>query len=122
MSSAALFRFDFARGYSGDHVADYCEASSPEFAVAEFWDSLAYRRGVPLRNQARLDREQTLRPICSEFKRALVRDAQTAHMQHRACRRWPLSLVVACPLSFLAIGVLPTASAVQSSGSVVRAP
>jgi hypothetical protein len=44
-------RFDFARGYSGDHVADYCEATAPEFAVAEFWDSLAYRRGVALRNQ-----------------------------------------------------------------------
>ena len=46
--------FDFARGYSGDHVADYCEATAPEFAVTEFWDSLAYRRGVALRNQVRL--------------------------------------------------------------------
>lgn len=46
--------FDFARGYSGDHVADYCEATGPEFAVAEFWDSLAYRRGVALRNQVRV--------------------------------------------------------------------
>lgn len=46
------------RGYAGEHAGDYMEASSPEFVVAEFWDALAYRQGVALRNQV-----PTARPI-----------------------------------------------------------
>lgn len=41
------------RGYAGEHAGDYAEASSPDFVVAEFWDALAYRKGVALRNQVR---------------------------------------------------------------------
>lgn len=46
-------RLDFVRGYAGEHAGDYAEASSPDFVVAEFWDALAYRKGVALRNQVR---------------------------------------------------------------------
>eukprot|EP00208_Stichococcus_sp_RCC1054_P000847 CAMPEP_0206136186 /NCGR_PEP_ID=MMETSP1473-20131121/1419_1 /ASSEMBLY_ACC=CAM_ASM_001109 /TAXON_ID=1461547 /ORGANISM="Stichococcus sp, Strain RCC1054" /LENGTH=585 /DNA_ID=CAMNT_0053528527 /DNA_START=221 /DNA_END=1978 /DNA_ORIENTATION=+ len=45
------WRLDFVRGYAGEHAGDYAEASSPDFVVAEFWDALAYRKGVALRNQ-----------------------------------------------------------------------
>ena len=39
------------RGYSGLHAADYVAATSPEFNVGEFWDSLAYDGSIPKRNQ-----------------------------------------------------------------------
>lgn len=39
------------RGYSGVHAADYVAATSPAFAVGEFWDSLTYDGNVPRRNQ-----------------------------------------------------------------------
>ena len=39
------FRFDFTKGYSGTYVKEYLEASGPEFAVGEFWDSLSYSGG-----------------------------------------------------------------------------
>lgn len=44
-------RFDFVRGYSGVHAADYVAATAPEFNVGEFWDSLAYDGSIPRRNQ-----------------------------------------------------------------------
>lgn len=45
------WRLDFARGYGGEHAGDYVDASGPDFVVAEFWDALAYRHGVALKNQ-----------------------------------------------------------------------
>jgi len=39
------FRFDFTKGYSGTYVKEYLEASGPDFAVGEFWDSLSYSGG-----------------------------------------------------------------------------
>ncbi|CAM6110423.1 unnamed protein product [Calypogeia fissa] len=36
------FRFDFAKGYSAHFVKEFLEASDPEFAVGEFWDSCSY--------------------------------------------------------------------------------
>lgn len=36
------WRLDFVRGFSGKHVKEYLEASSPYFSVGEFWDTLAY--------------------------------------------------------------------------------
>ena len=42
---------DFVKGYGGEHVGDYMEATDPVFAVGEFWDSLAYSGSVPLYDQ-----------------------------------------------------------------------
>ncbi len=46
-----LCRFDYVKGFSGRHVADYVAATNPCFVVGEFWDSLAYDGSVPKRNQ-----------------------------------------------------------------------
>ncbi|GAB4821757.1 hypothetical protein N2152v2_008803 [Parachlorella kessleri] len=46
------WRLDFVKGFHGSHVKDYMEASQPEFAVGEYWDSLAYEwDGTPCHNQ-----------------------------------------------------------------------
>ena len=39
------------RGFHGSHVRDYMVATSPAFAVGEYWDSLAYSNGIPNHNQ-----------------------------------------------------------------------
>ena len=44
-------RFDYVKGFSGRHVADYVAATNPCFVVGEFWDSLAYDGSVPKQNQ-----------------------------------------------------------------------
>ena len=36
------WRLDYVRGFWGGHVKDYMEATNPQFAVGEYWDSLAY--------------------------------------------------------------------------------
>ncbi|KAK3237429.1 alpha-amylase [Cymbomonas tetramitiformis] len=45
------YRLDFVRGFWGGHVKEYLEASSPSFAVGEFWDSLSYSYGSMDYNQ-----------------------------------------------------------------------
>lgn len=40
-------RFDFVKGYAGNWVGDYVRSSEPDFAVGEFWDTLAYSHGTP---------------------------------------------------------------------------
>ena len=40
-------RFDYVRGYSGEHVARYLEEASGQLSVGEYWDSLKYRGSVP---------------------------------------------------------------------------
>ncbi len=45
-------RLDFVKGFAGSHVRDYMEAASPDFAVGEYWDALAYGwDGAPEHNQ-----------------------------------------------------------------------
>jgi hypothetical protein len=40
------------KGFHGSHVKDYVEASSPDFTVGEYWDSLSYQLdGTPAHNQ-----------------------------------------------------------------------
>lgn len=34
------FRLDFVKGFHGSHVRDYLDASLPQFAVGEYWDTL----------------------------------------------------------------------------------
>ncbi|KAJ0495128.1 putative alpha-amylase [Helianthus annuus] len=45
------WRLDFVRGFSGEYVKDYIEASNPAFAIGEYWDSLAYEGGDLCYNQ-----------------------------------------------------------------------
>lgn len=66
-------RLDFARGYGGEHAGDYMDASSPDFVVAEFWDALAYRHGVALRNQV---------PITSAASTVIVAAGKLGAFRH----------------------------------------
>ena len=51
-SLCAPRRLDFVKGFHGSHVKDYVEASSPDFTVGEYWDSLSYQLdGTPAHNQ-----------------------------------------------------------------------
>lgn len=45
------WRLDFARGYLGEHVKQYVDATVPEMAFGEFWDSCDYTDGVLNYNQ-----------------------------------------------------------------------
>eukprot|EP00897_Mesotaenium_endlicherianum_P002833 jgi/Mesen1/2578/ME000162S01706 len=36
------WRFDFCKGYGGEYVGIYNEATQPEFSVGEFWTSMSY--------------------------------------------------------------------------------
>ena len=36
------WRFDFAKGYRGERVREYVEATQPSIAVGEFWDACGY--------------------------------------------------------------------------------
>jgi hypothetical protein len=36
------WRFDFAKGYNGQHVLDYIKATQPALAVGEYWDDCCY--------------------------------------------------------------------------------
>ncbi|KAG8384623.1 hypothetical protein BUALT_Bualt04G0137100 [Buddleja alternifolia] len=45
------WRLDFVRGFSGEYVKEYIEASQPAFAIGEYWDSLAYEGGNLCYNQ-----------------------------------------------------------------------
>ncbi|MCO5586005.1 hypothetical protein L7F22_039942 [Adiantum nelumboides] len=45
------WRLDFVRGFWGGYVKEYIEATSPAFAIGEYWDSLAYEGGNVCYNQ-----------------------------------------------------------------------
>eukprot|EP00249_Psilotum_nudum_P024115 c29097_g1_i3 orf=478-3477(+) len=45
------WRLDFVKGFWGGYVKEYIEATSPAFAIGEYWDSLAYEGGNVCYNQ-----------------------------------------------------------------------
>ena len=45
------WRFDFVKGYDGRYIGDYIDATVPEMAFGEFWDSCGYTDGVLNYNQ-----------------------------------------------------------------------
>ncbi|KAL3525856.1 hypothetical protein ACH5RR_014228 [Cinchona calisaya] len=45
------WRLDFVRGFAGEYVKEYIEASNPAFAIGEYWDSLSYEGGNLCYNQ-----------------------------------------------------------------------
>ncbi|KAK9915375.1 hypothetical protein WJX75_008171 [Coccomyxa subellipsoidea] len=45
------FRFDFVKGYSGEFVKEYLDATVPELAFGEYWDTCEYTDGVLNYNQ-----------------------------------------------------------------------
>lgn len=49
-------RFDFSKGYGGQFAGEYINAMSPEFAVGEYWDTLAYGAGLEYNQDAHRQR------------------------------------------------------------------
>eukprot|EP00201_Polytomella_parva_P006777 CAMPEP_0175085634 /NCGR_PEP_ID=MMETSP0052_2-20121109/28778_1 /TAXON_ID=51329 ORGANISM="Polytomella parva, Strain SAG 63-3" /NCGR_SAMPLE_ID=MMETSP0052_2 /ASSEMBLY_ACC=CAM_ASM_000194 /LENGTH=746 /DNA_ID=CAMNT_0016357679 /DNA_START=151 /DNA_END=2387 /DNA_ORIENTATION=- len=47
------WRFDFVRGYPGHYCREYIDATVPEMAFGEYWDSCEYNNGVLEYNQDR---------------------------------------------------------------------
>lgn len=45
------WRFDFVRGYNGQYCKTYVDATVPEMAFGEYWDSCEYTDGVLNYNQ-----------------------------------------------------------------------
>eukprot|EP00889_Picochlorum_renovo_P002336 jgi/Picre1/29366/NNA_004756.t1 len=45
------WRFDFVKGYDGKYVAEYVNATVPEMAFGEYWDTCSYQDGVLSFNQ-----------------------------------------------------------------------
>ena len=57
------WRFDFVKGYSGRHVMEYIEGSSPVVVVGEFWDDCVYTNSKLEYNQVCLcDMPQMRKP------------------------------------------------------------
>ena len=49
-------RFDFSKGYGGQFAGEYIKAMDPEFAVGEYWDTLAYGAGLEYNQDAHRQR------------------------------------------------------------------
>lgn len=49
-------RFDFSKGYHGRYAGEYIKAMDPEFAVGEYWDTLAYSGGLEYNQDAHRQR------------------------------------------------------------------
>ncbi|CAI5523615.1 unnamed protein product [Closterium sp. Naga37s-1] len=45
------WRFDFAKGFAGEFVGKYCDATSPAFSVGELWTTMNYDGEKPDYNQ-----------------------------------------------------------------------
>ena len=87
------WRLDFVRGFSGEAVREYMEASDPGFAVGEYWDTLAYNwEGVPEPNQD-AHRQRIINWINAAGGRATAFDVTTKGILHAVferCEYWRL--------------------------------
>jgi alpha-amylase len=45
------WRLDYVRGYKGDYVKEYVDATVPELVFGEYWDACDYTDGVLNYNQ-----------------------------------------------------------------------
>lgn len=59
------WRFDFVKGYPGDTLKQYIDATVPEMAVGEFWDTCEYTNSVLNYNQVSLCLLSPLTESCS---------------------------------------------------------
>ncbi|PRW59861.1 alpha amylase domain [Chlorella sorokiniana] len=87
------WRLDFVKGFHGSHVKDYMEASSPQFAVGEYWDTLAYEwDGTPTHNQD-AHRQRTVNWINAAGGLATAFDITLKGIMHAVferCEYWRL--------------------------------
>lgn len=45
------WRFDFVKGYPGEFLKEYVDATVPQMAIGEYWDTCEYTNGVLNYNQ-----------------------------------------------------------------------
>lgn len=87
------WRLDFVRGFWGGYVKDYIDASTPYFAVGEYWDSLSYTYGEMDHNQD-AHRQRIIDWINAAGGTAGAFDVTTKGILHSAlerCEYWRLS-------------------------------
>lgn len=87
------WRLDFVRGFTGEAVGLYMDATAPDFAVGEYWDTLSYDwQGVPEHNQDK-HRQQIINWINAAGGRATAFDVTTKGILHAVferCEYWRL--------------------------------
>lgn len=69
------------RGYGGKYAREYMTSTDPQFAVAEYWDTLDYDGGIPKRNQDR-HRQQMIDWISDAGGAATAFDMTTKGILH----------------------------------------
>mmetsp|Transcript_6603 Transcript_6603/g.13364 ORF Transcript_6603/g.13364 Transcript_6603/m.13364 type:complete len:511 (-) Transcript_6603:890-2422(-) len=79
------YRIDYARGFSGEFVKGYVEATNPIFAVGEMWDGLEYDGSYMRPNQER-HRQRICDWINSTGQKAMAFDFTTKGVLMQACR------------------------------------
>ncbi|KAA8495621.1 Alpha-amylase 3, chloroplastic [Porphyridium purpureum] len=79
------YRIDYARGFSGRFVGEYMKATEPAFAVAEYWDGLAYDGDYMKPNQNE-HRKRIAHYVDATEKRAHAFDFTTKGMLMQACK------------------------------------
>ncbi|CAN1196917.1 Alpha-amylase 3, chloroplastic [Linum perenne] len=87
------WRLDFVRGFWGGYVKDYMDATNPDFAVGEYWDSLSYTYGEMDHNQD-AHRQRIIDWINATSGTAGAFDVTTKGILHAAlerCEYWRLS-------------------------------
>ncbi|XP_068634357.1 alpha-amylase 3, chloroplastic-like [Aristolochia californica] len=87
------WRLDFVRGFWGGYVKDYMDATEPNFAVGEYWDSLSYTYGNMDPNQD-AHRQRIIDWINATNGTAGAFDVTTKGILHAAlgkCEYWRLS-------------------------------
>jgi len=75
------WRFDFTKGYGGEFVGEYVEATSPLFSVGEYWDTLSYSGNYLDHNQNN-HRQRTVDWINATGGRSLAFDMTTKGILH----------------------------------------
>jgi len=78
-------RFDFSKGYGGRFAGEYIKAMGPEFAVGEYWDTLAYGAGLEYNQDAH--RQRIINWIDSAGGNVTAFDFTTKGILQEACGR-----------------------------------
>ena len=87
------WRLDFVKGFHGSHIKDYMEASSPSFAVGEYWDTMVYDWDGSPRHDQDAHRQRTVDWINAAGGLSTAFDITTKGILHAVferCEYWRL--------------------------------
>ncbi|GMH44738.1 hypothetical protein BSKO_12690 [Bryopsis sp. KO-2023] len=102
------WRFDFVKGYSGEFLKQYIDATVPQMAIGEYWDTCEYTNGVLNYNQNN-HRQRTINWCDSTGGTSAAFDFTTKGILQEAVARreyWRLVDEKGCPPGLL--GVWPS--------------